>query len=1526
MSASPDPETEFGPVDGPPHPPLAEAPTVYGPHPEVHEAATLREARPDHEAPHEADTMFGPGGEDPTLLHESSNRFATISAVPGFDIFGELGRGGMGVVYKARQLRLNRIVALKMILAGGHSGAEGVERFRAEAESVARLQHPNIVQVFEVGEHAGLPFIALEFVEGGALDRTLDGTPWAPLRAARLVETLARAVHEAHRRGVVHRDLKPANILLTADGTPKVTDFGLAKRLDVEGGQTQSGAIMGTPSYMAPEQAGHKAGVIGPATDVYALGAIFYELLTGRPPFKASTPLDTVIQVVGEEPVPPSRLQPGLDRDAETICLTCLEKDPARRYSTAEALAADLDLYLAGRPILRRRIGQAERSWRWCRRNPPLAASFALAATAVVALAVGSTVAAWTFRNQRDEIARDQGQIRAARGEAREQLFGALAAQAHAGRSSRQLGQRFDSLKALHRAAAIGIDMKFPRDRLDPLRDEAIACLAIPDLEAGGPAIRRPPGAVAFAFDAGMTRYAFRFRDGSILVRRVTDDREIARFRARGDRDIWIFALSPDGRYLATSQQQPGLGLTLWDVDERKVVVDEPGPVAISSNIFSADSKLFALAPSDGGVTIYDLKSGRPRWQWRAPGRVSSLAIRRDGARIAFIASPPSSPTCWIVETETGQLVRSIPLPDIGNVAWSPDGTTLSIGGEDTKISLWDASTGIRRATMETASSGFLNTAFHPAGTVMASWSFGDRARFWDPVLGRLRLEMPAGLIPSFSDDGHISMWVNDEVKRYRVEPALGYRTLVHVADPSPNYGRPSIRRDGRLLAVGTDQGVALWDLEGGEVGFLPIGNAWNLLFEPSGDLLTSGSAGVLRWPIRSEPAGGGWRLGPPLRLPLPTSFAGINEDRAGRTVALANFTTAHVLAPDRAFEVGPLDDCRGISVSPDGRWLATGGHSIGAQVWRCRDGEKVADLPIDGGGGVTFSPDGKWLMTSEHTSRLWAVETWRESRRFAGMGLGFSPDGRMALIKEPSKVLWLVEAETGRPIARLESPDRSDVGSAAFSPDGSRLVVTSNDLRAAQVWDLRAIRRRLAAMGLDWDAPAFADVDPAGLPAKPLPPILVSMGELDGYAGPTSLARKEFNKADDFLFAGRIAEAIAEYEVMLKLEPDTVRLHLGLIIALRAAGRTTEATPHRNSIHRSPQAAADFYLLGLILQERGRLDAAIIAYDEASRLDGDHMGAALPSLADALLLAGRNAEAVGAFEAILRLGPRELFAHRALVVAMRAGGRDDAAVAGHREAARLDPNSATGYWNLGNALRGGERLDAAIIAYEEAVRLDGDREGAALLALGEVLFRAGRYDEAVATHKALVRYGPDDPARRYNLALTLLKAGDRPGYRLACAEAVRRLGHPQVSAIGLLARSCLLAPDALDNPATALRLAKVAVAQDHKAPSLRAVLGLAYYRAGRHALAIKSSEESIRLAPHAPAVALNWPVLAMAHHQLGQDAEARRWLELAHGWEGDAHVESKASWQDRADFSILLREADEQIADQAFPTDPFQR
>jgi tetratricopeptide (TPR) repeat protein len=360
----------------------------------------------------------------------------TLPDIPGHEILGELGRGGMGVVYKARHIRLNRIVALKMVLAGVHADPDQLVRFRGEAEAVARVQHPNIVQIYEVGEQDGLPFFSLEFCAGGSLAQKLGGAPLPPEQAAMLVEVVAKAVHAAHQAGVVHRDLKPANVLLarsdraeavrlggdsedTGPFEPKITDFGVAKQLDAAG-LTASWAVIGTPSYMALEQAGGNSKEVGPATDVYALGAILYECLTGRPPFRGATRFETLEQVRNQEPVPPRQLQPRCPRDLETICLKCLRKEPGRRYPSAEALAEDLANWRAGRPINARPVGWFEKLWRWCYRHPvPATVAAVILATLVTALAAerGRLAAQLAYEAEKRQSALDRALMAAMSGD-----------------------------------------------------------------------------------------------------------------------------------------------------------------------------------------------------------------------------------------------------------------------------------------------------------------------------------------------------------------------------------------------------------------------------------------------------------------------------------------------------------------------------------------------------------------------------------------------------------------------------------------------------------------------------------------------------------------------------------------------------------------------------------------------------------------------------------------------------------------------------------------------------------------------------------------------------------------------------------------------------------------------------------------------------------------------------------------------------------------------------------------------------
>ena len=447
--------------------------------------------------PAEAETIGRPS-ESAQLLSAVEAR-----AFGEYELLEEIARGGMGVVFKARQTRLNRTVAVKMILAGELADHDDVERFLTEAEAAAGLDHPGIVPVYECGQIDGQHFFSMGFVEGQSLAPLLAAGPLPPQRAAELVAQVADAVDYAHERGVIHRDLKPGNILLDKDGHPRVTDFGLAKRVAGDSGLTRTGQALGTPSYMPPEQASGKLDAIGRGADVYALGAVLYAALTGRPPFQAATPIDTILQVLEQEPVAPRQLNAGVPRDLETVALKCLEKEPHKRYGTARELAEELRRFLRGEPILARPVGRVERGWRWCRRNPVVAALSTAAVLLLVATAGISTAAYFReaalgvelvnrgqdLQKKTDDLAEktrvaikalEDGR-RAERGQ-REEELAATMADARAKRYSGQVGQRFDTIDAVRRATQLARELRQPAAVFDELRDLAVAALALPDL------------------------------------------------------------------------------------------------------------------------------------------------------------------------------------------------------------------------------------------------------------------------------------------------------------------------------------------------------------------------------------------------------------------------------------------------------------------------------------------------------------------------------------------------------------------------------------------------------------------------------------------------------------------------------------------------------------------------------------------------------------------------------------------------------------------------------------------------------------------------------------------------------------------------------------------------------------------------------------------------------------------------------------------------------------------------------------
>jgi WD40 repeat protein/serine/threonine protein kinase len=975
---------------------------------------------------------------DPTL---SPRMASSAGAVLGahvryfgdYEILEEIARGGMGVVYKARQVSLDRVVALKMILAGQLASASDVERFYVEAKAAASLQHPNIVAIHEIGQHEGQNYFSMDYVEGHSLAQLVRESPLPAARAAGYVKTIAEAIEFAHRQGTLHRDLKPSNILIDAFDQPRVTDFGLAKRIEADAQLTATGSLMGTPSYMSPEQAGASGGKLGPASDVYSLGAVLYELVTGRSPFLGETLIATLNQVLNAEPVAPRLLNPNIPRDLETICLKCLQKEPQRRYPSSEALATELARFLHGEPIHARPIGKTARLWRWCKRRPLVASLSVLAASLLIAVVVVTAVGYFATSAALDR--------------SEHTLYAAQINLADESRRTADEGRLVDLLER-HLPQPGQADLR--GWEWDYLRNQSRILTTIKDQTNDAPnsllsrflvsAGQQKPNlavrSLAWSPDgrslAGGTWMAIQIwepESGNVIC-------TLPQFTQ------WL-AWNPDGRRLAaTGRMEPEL--VVWDTVDRTRVLTLGGRSQgytheLKGLAWSRDGRRLAFATFDRRVEIWDASSG---------------------AKLLTLAGHPK---------DAGQPGYFPVL-----LAWSPDDKQLlSSGDAETKV--WDVASGRELRTFPRQALGC-----SPDFT-----RFSDNLFVYDIASGHPRFNFESSVFSlAWSSNGRrLATGSTNTTRVFDAETGKVILTLV---------GRPNQalawRPDGERLAAGLDQ-VTIWDttsknkkptlanprgelhsvawspdgrrIAGGATSYIPpkaLTGTVEVWDSESGDVVKS-----LEWQASPEASAGPIGV-PSIRVAWSPDGARLSSIDGSGTVKIwstTNWQPVSGLAQLPPYSgLAPAEGR--LDWSPDGKWLAAASGWTTLKIWESETGREVFHYGEPGKFGIQLVG---WSKKSGELSFATQTETksWNPgSGRLRTVGgsershIYFSPDEQLVAIPDGAEITVLNVRMLSRWLSapRILRGHTDQVYDIAWSPDGRRLVSTSQD-RTAKIWDL---------------------------------------------------------------------------------------------------------------------------------------------------------------------------------------------------------------------------------------------------------------------------------------------------------------------------------------------------------------------------------------------------------------------------------------------------------------------------------------
>ncbi|NUQ61373.1 MAG: protein kinase [Pirellulales bacterium] len=948
-----------------------------------------------------------------------------------YELLEEIGRGGMGIVYKARQRSLNRLVALKMLRPGLLASPADLQRFRNEAAILATLDHPNILPIYEIGECHGQPYFTIKLVEGGSLAEHLAEFRGDPRNSARLLLVLADAVHHAHRHGVLHRDLKPSNVLLDSQQRAYITDFGLARQLDRDETLSCSRDMLGTPSYMAPEQILGRKKATSAAADVYGLGAILYSLLTGRAPFREPTVFGTLEQVLVQDPEPPSSANRRVDRDLQTICLKCLEKDPRNRYACAGELMDDLARWLDGKLIRARSVGRLARFWRWCKRFPAVAGLTATTAVLLVAIAVSLALSNLRISQaQRETETERQKAVLEAREAARQRDYA---------RDQQQIAEQQRSIADLSASAARRSLYAADMNLAQYAWESGHAARALELLESHRP---RPGGQDLRGFE---WYYLWRLchSDRATLL----------------GHEGWVssVAIAPDGKTLATASFDHTV--RLWDLAARRTLAVLRGHTgSIICVAFGPDGRTLASGSVDRTVRLWDVATRKQRATLAGHSQVVwSLTFHPDRALLAT-GSHDGSIKLWNAATAREESTLAGHTAGVWSVAFSPDGRWLASAGYDCQVRLWDVAAAKEQGPLGSHSSWVYAVGFSPDGKRLASGDVQGNVKLWDVSqrreLGGFQAHAYGLLATVFSPDGATLATAGADQTIRLWDPAAR-RELATFPEHS-SISSLAWAADGEMLAAAAaDNTVRLWNVKTGkpwsgpEVHVselpptgqvldrrtLPMANVMSVAFSPDGRILASG----------------GGALGQDAVLQLFDARTG------DKRTSLQGHTNSVLSA----------------AFAPDGRWLATASMDGTVRLWEMRGGKPVAALHGHSGHccAVAFSPDGRTLASGGFDAivRLWDPATRRPCGQLAGhtapvWSIAFAPDGATLATGsfDGSIKLWDLAARRAR--ATLQG-HAGNVYALAFAPGGKTLASGSMD-GAAKLWDAQTGEEQLTIHG----------------------------------------------------------------------------------------------------------------------------------------------------------------------------------------------------------------------------------------------------------------------------------------------------------------------------------------------------------------------------------------------------------------------------------------------------------------------------